>query len=177
MLSFRTQLLVRREIQMARPIDDLAIRIVRLLSTERWPSYQTLEHDRSHTPPIAAEIIALPAEDLRRDVVRRSHCRVRQLAAGLAPGVDLVAVGDGELDLVDADRVAVLLHRFRAALRHQLLVVGCGVFFGEAGRETKVGEFDVAAAVEQDIVGFDVTVEAVSGQCGKSVRLFSLTDE
>ena len=128
-LSFRPKLLVRREVQMTRPIDNLAIGIVRLLSTERWPSYQTLEHNGPHTPPIAPKVIPLPAKDLRRNIIWRSHGGVGELPTGFAPGVDLVAVGDCELDLVDADGVAVLLHRFRAALRHQLLVVGCGVFF------------------------------------------------
>ena len=155
---------------MSWPIDNLAIGIVWLLGTERWPSYQTLEHDRSHTPPIASKIIALPAEDLRRDVVRRSHCRVSELAAGLAPGVDLVAVGHGELDLVDADGVAILLHGFGAALRHQLLVVGRGVFLREAGGEAEVGELDVPTAVEKDVVWFDVTKDRVSGLCGIAMR-------
>jgi hypothetical protein len=73
---------------------------MRLLSAERRPSDQTLKHDRTHRPPIAAEIVALAAEDLGRNVVWRSDCGVGELATGLAPCVDLGAVADGELDLV-----------------------------------------------------------------------------
>lgn len=42
----------------------------------------------------------------------------------------------------------------------QALVVGRVVLLVEAGREAKVGQLDVAGAVDQDVVGFDITVGA-----------------
>ena len=115
MLRLRPQLLIGREIQIPAPVHNLPIRIMRLLGAERRPSNQALEHDRTHAPPVAPEVVPLAAENLRSDVVRRADCGVSELAPGLAPGVDLVAVGDGELDGVEADGVAVLLGEgFRA---------------------------------------------------------------
>lgn len=37
------------------------------------------------------------------------------------------------------------------------MVVGGVVLLVETGGETKVGEFDVAGTVDEDVVGFDVT--------------------
>ena len=54
---------------------------------------------------------------------------VGQLTAGFAPSVNFVAVGDCELDLVDAGAVAVGGDGFRAGLGHEGLVVGGAVFF------------------------------------------------
>ena len=120
-LGLRSELLVRREVQVTGPVHNLAVRVVRLLSAERWPSDQTLEHDRAHAPPIAAEVVALAAEDLGCDVVRCTHSRVGELTPRLTPGVDLVAIGNRKLDLIDRDRVAILRHRLRSSLGHELL--------------------------------------------------------
>ena len=121
------------------PIHNLPIRIMRLLGTKRRPPNQALKHNRPHTPPITSKIVSFSAEDLGRDVVRCADGRVCKLAPRLAPRVDLVAIGDGELDLVDGDGIAVLADGFGAGLGHELLVVGGRVFFGEAGGEAEVG--------------------------------------
>lgn len=122
-LRLRRQLLVRREAEVALPVNDLAVGVVRFLSAEWRPADQALEHDGAHTPPVASLVIASPTEDFGSDVVWRAHSRVRKLAPRLTPGVDLVAVGDSQLDLVNADRVAVLAHALRTVWRHELLVV------------------------------------------------------
>lgn len=158
-LCFGAQLLIWREVEIPRPVDNLAISVVRLFSAERRPADETLKHNRTHAPPITAKVVALAAEDLGSNVIRRTDGGVSQLTPGLAPGVDLVAVGDGELNLVDGDGVAILRHGFGPRLGHELLVVGGGVFFGEAGGQPEVGEFDVSSAVEQDVVGFDVSAK------------------
>lgn len=158
MLGLATQLLVRREGEVSRPVDNLAVGIVRLLGTEWGPTDEALEHDGAYTPPITALVVAFAAEDLGGDVIRSADSGVRKLPAGLAPGVDLVAVGDRQLDLVDADRVAVLVDGLRAVRRHELLIVRRSVLLGEASRETEVSELNVSASVQEDIVGLDVTV-------------------
>ena len=124
MLGFWSQLLIWWEVEVARPVHNFPVRIVRLFSAEWWPADQALKHDRADTPPITPEIVALAAKDLRRDVIRSTNSRVRELAPRLPPSVDLVAVGDCELNLIDRDRIAVLLgYRFGSRLRHELLIV------------------------------------------------------
>lgn len=54
----------------------------------------------------------------------------------------------------------------------QALVVGRVVLLVEAGREAKVGQLDVAGAVDEDVVGFDVTVG--KGSVG-SIRVVETT--
>jgi len=89
------------------PIDDLTIRIMRLLGAERRPSNQAFKHNRSHTPPIASEIITLPTKDFGSDVIGRTHRRVGELSTRFTPGIDLRAVADCQLDLVEVHRTAV----------------------------------------------------------------------
>jgi hypothetical protein len=157
-LRLRTQLLIRREGEISGPVDDLAVCVVRLLGAEWRPADQAFKHDGAHTPPIAALVVALATEDLRCDVIRCSDRGVSKLSARLAPCVDLVAVGHRKLDLVNADRVAVLVDGFGTGVGHQLLVVCRSVFLGEAGRETEISQLDVSASVQEDVVWFDVTV-------------------
>ena len=157
MLRLGAQLLIRREGEVSGPVDNLAVCVVRLLGTEWRPANQAFEHDGTHTPPIATLVVALATENLGCDVIRCSDGGVCELSARLAPGVDLVAVGHRELDLINANRVAVLVDRLRAGVGHQLLVVGRSVFLGEASRQTEVGEFDVSASVQQDVVWLDIT--------------------
>ena len=162
MLRLGTQLLIRREGEVSRPIDDLAVGVVRLLSTERRPADEALEHDSAHTPPVTALVVALATEDLGGDVIRGTNSRVSQLPARLAPGVDLVAIRYRQLNLIDADRVAILVDRFRAGRRHELLVVRRGMLFREASGETEIGELDVSTPVQEDVVGFDVTAKLLA---------------
>lgn len=100
-LCLRTNLLIRREVQVSRPIDDLAVGVMGFLCTEWGPSDQTLEHDGADTPPIAAVVVALATEDFGSDVIGSTNGRVCELAAGLAPGVDLMTVADSQLNLVE----------------------------------------------------------------------------
>ena len=60
--------------------------------------------------------------------------------------------------MVERDGVAVVAGCL-ARVREELLVVGCFVFLVEASGETKVGELDVTASVEEDVVGFDITMQ------------------
>lgn len=122
-LGVTAELLVWREMQVPRPIHNLAVRIMSLLRAERWPPNQALKHDRAQTPPIATKIVALSAKDLRCDVVWRTDGGVGELSAGLAPRVYLLSVRDGELDLVEVDRLAIVSVRTVFAAGKELLVV------------------------------------------------------
>jgi hypothetical protein len=44
------------------------------------------------------------------------------------------------------------------AAGEELLVVGCLVLLVESSGETEVSEFDMTTSVEEDVVGFDVTI-------------------
>lgn len=122
-------------------------------------------------------------EDLGCDVVRRADGRVGHETAGLAPSVDLVAVGHSEVDCVDHDRVAgtrvVLLFArgIRAAFEETLVIV-LVVRLVKTGRETEVGELDVAIFVDEDVIGFDITDEENKLPESNTVeRESELTDE
>lgn len=122
-LRVAPQLLVRWEVKVALPFDDFAVCVMRFLGAKRRPANQTFEHNGTDAPPVAAKIVAFAAENLWSDVVGCADGGIGELAAGLTPGLDLIAVGDCELDLVDRDRLAVLRNRLRTTLGHQLLVV------------------------------------------------------
>ena len=154
-LSIAAQRLVGWEMQVARPVVDLAVRFRRLLGAERRPTDQAFEHDGADGPPVTRKVIALTAEDFRRDVVGRANGRVGQLAARLAPRVDLRPVRHGELDLVQARRVAIVARRPMSA-SEELSVIGRLVLFVKAGGKTKVGQLDVTTAIQQNVVGLDV---------------------
>lgn len=103
-------------------------------------------------------------EDLGRDVVRCADGGVGHEATGLAPSVDLVAVGHGEMDCVDHHRVAstrvvLLLAGGVGAAFEETLVVVLVVCFVESGREAEVGELDVTIFIDEDVVGFDIADE------------------
>ena len=146
---------VVREVECLAPVDDLLISLSTILRTKRRPPNKTLEHDSAHAPPVTAKSVALPTEDLRRDIIRRTNRGVSHHATGFAPHIDLGAVADGEVDLIEGNGVAVarLAWGFE-----QLLVVSVFVLSVEAGAKAKVGEFDVTTAVEEDIVGLNITV-------------------
>lgn len=90
------------------PVHNLSVRLRALFCAERRPSDQAFEHDGSDTPPIAAEVVALSSEDLRGNVVWCAHCRESQLTSRLAPGIDLVAVADGQLNLIERHAVTIV---------------------------------------------------------------------
>lgn len=116
-----------------------------LFSAERRPTDQTFKHDGSNRPPIAAERIALSAKDFRGNVIGGSHRRVRHDTARFAPGVDLPAVADCEVDLVQGDRVAVTRPTRRTL--EKLLVIRILMLCVETSRETKIGELDVSTTI------------------------------
>ena len=62
--------------EVMRPIDDLLVRLVRRLGTERWIADQTLEHDRAQRPPIALVSVSLLQENLGRDIIGRPDGRI-----------------------------------------------------------------------------------------------------
>lgn len=130
---------------------------MRFLGAERRPADQALEHDGTDTPPITSKVVTLTGEDLRSNIIRSTNGGVSELTARFAPGVDLVAVTDGELDLIDAYRLAVCSAWACAGVGHELLVVRSVVFLVEAGGETEISQLDVSTTVEKDVVGFDVT--------------------
>ena len=143
--------------QVAGPVDNLAVCVVGLFGAERGPADETLEHDGSDRPPIAAIVVTLTAEDLRGNVVGSTNCRVSQLASGLPPCVDLGTVADGKLNLVHVHGVAVVTVRLVCTAGKQLLVVASIVLLVESCRETEISQLDVTAAVEQNVVRLDVT--------------------
>lgn len=96
------------EVEGFAPVDDFTVRIVRVFGAEGRPADQAFEHDGAYRPPIAAERVAFASEDLGCNVVGRPDCGIRHDAARFAPGVDLVAIADGEVDLIDVDGVAVI---------------------------------------------------------------------
>ena len=95
------------EVEGVWPVDDLAVGVMRVFGAEGRPADKTLEHDCAGGPPVARESVALAAEDLGGDVVWGSDCGVGHDTAGFAPGVNLRAIANGKVDLVDGDGVAV----------------------------------------------------------------------
>ena len=112
------------------PVDDFLVGLSAVFGAEGWPADQAFEHDGADAPPVAAECVALPAEDLGGDVVWGADGGVGHHAAGLAPHVYLGAVADGEIDLIETDGVAVAR---LARWFEELLVVGVFVLSVETG--------------------------------------------
>lgn len=71
-------------------------------------------------------------------------------------------VGHGQIDLVDGDRVTVT-RSIRLALQ-ELLVVVVVMELVESGRQAEVSQLDVSTAIEQDVIGFNVSSVNVSVQ-------------
>jgi hypothetical protein len=146
------------EVQRRSPADDLAISIMTTLRTERGPPDKALEHDSAQGPPIAVKGITVTCKDLGRDVVRSTNCGVRHNSARFAPVVNLRSVRDSEIDLVNGHRVAV--SGFARLVLQKLLVVVVVVELVEAGGQTKVSQLYMTTSVQEDIVGFDITMVA-----------------
>jgi len=68
-LSLPTQMHIVRDDKVMRPIDDLLVRLVRSLRTERRVPNQTLKRDGPQRPPIALAPIPLLQEDLWSDII------------------------------------------------------------------------------------------------------------
>ena len=129
---------------------------MRLFGAKGRPADKTFKHDGAYRPPITAKIVPLAAENLGRNVVGRANRRVGKLAARLSPCVDLGPVAHRQLDLVEVHRGPVVAVRLVCSASEQFLVVAGIVFLVEPRRETKIGQFDVTAAIEQDIVRLDI---------------------
>lgn len=99
---------VFREVEVFAPVDDFAIGVVRVFGAEGRPTDETLEHDCANGPPVTAECIAFPGEDFRGDVIRGSDGRVCHDASRFAPSIDLAAIANCKINLVEVDGNAVV---------------------------------------------------------------------
>ena len=90
------------------PIDNLAVCVMGIFGAEGGPADQTFEHDGTDRPPVTSEGVASTRKNLRGNVVRSAYGRVRKDTTGFAPGIDLSAVADSKVDLVEGNRLAVL---------------------------------------------------------------------
>lgn len=81
MLGFGAELNIIGKVESVAPIYNLPIRIVWIIGAERRPSDQTLEHDRSQTPPIAIESIPVSTKDFGGNIIWRTDGRVGHHAA------------------------------------------------------------------------------------------------
>lgn len=159
-LRLGAQLLIMGEVEVSLPIDDLPVRIVWFFCAERRPSNETLKHDGTYTPPIAGEVVSLAGENFRSYVIRGPDCGVRKLATRLAPRVDLLAVRNREVDLVEIDGIAIVANSTGTGGlgRQQVLVVRRIMLLVETSREAEISKLDVTTTIKQDIVRFDVSV-------------------
>lgn len=97
----------------------------------------------------------MACENFRSNVIGCSDGGVGHQSPRPTPVVDLGSVADSEVDLINGNRVTVA--RFVRSSLQQLLVVVVVVQAIETGRESEIGKLDVTSAVQQDIVGFDIT--------------------
>jgi hypothetical protein len=126
-----------------------------ILGAERRPPNQTLKHDGPQRPPIAIERVAMSCEDLGSNVVWGSDRRVGHQSSRSTPVVDLRAIANRQINLVNSHRVPV--SRSVGFALQQLLIVVVVVQSVEPGRKSKVGQLNMAAAIQEDVVWFDIT--------------------
>lgn len=108
----------------------------------------------------------MAGEDLRSNVVRRTHGGVCHQSSGSSPVVDLRPVTDSEVDLVNSNRASI--SRSVGLSLEELLVVVVVVQLVEAGGETKVSQLDMAASVEENVIRLDITAVEVSRDSGRT---------
>jgi len=123
-------------------------------------------HTKTHTQEslqLLAQLLRLlqPGRAIRRNQVQRLQrllVQVRRL------GLDHLDGHDAEGPDVDFAAVLLLLDDFG---RHPIGRADHGgalvALLGELGAEAEVGDFDIAAGGEEDVVGFDVAVDDVLG--------------
>ena len=128
-----------------------------VIGTERRPTDDRLIHDRPKRPPVAAESITLAAEDFRGNVVRRTDGGICHSATRLAPIVDLSTVADRKIDLIKIDRITIISPT-RGMASQEVLIVRCLMLLVEPRREAKVGKLEMASLIQQNVVGFDITM-------------------
>ena len=105
---------------------------MRVFSTERRPADQTFEHDGSDRPPVATKSIAISSEDLRCNVVGSTNGGISESPTGLTPCIDLATIANGEVDLVQRDRVTI--SRLVRRTLQKILVVLVVVLLLESSR-------------------------------------------
>lgn len=71
-LHVRTDVHLLRELQERRPLDDLLVRIARVLRAEGRPADEALEEDGTEGPPVAFLSVAFLDKDLWSNVVWRA---------------------------------------------------------------------------------------------------------
>lgn len=98
----------------------------------------------------------MSCEDLGSDVVWRADGGVSHQSSRSSPVVNLRSVADCEINLINGNRVSVS-GAVGAALQ-ELLVVVVVMQAVEASGKTEIGQFDVAATIQQNVIGLDVTV-------------------
>lgn len=142
---------------------------------------QHLVQDDADAPPVAQLRVAAALQHFRRNVVGRPDQRVGQTALVVLQAAALQHGG-----LAALGRVVPRLHRVLAAVvaykqqertdnaqcssRGSLILLtltGLLVVFGvvrpaEAGAQTEIGQLDVAVAIDENVVGFDVPVNIKS---------------
>ena len=136
------------------PVDDFVVGVVVAFAAEGRPADHALEHDGSERPPVTAEVVAFAGEHFWGDVVGCADSGIGELTTFFAPGIDLVAIGDRQLDLIEGDGVAVICSGFAM---HELFVVCLFVLLVKSGGKTKVSKLDMPATIKKDVVRFDVT--------------------
>lgn len=75
-LALATEPDVLGEVELVLPVDDLAVRVVGVLTAEGGVPDEAFEHDGPEGPPVALLPVTLLEEDLGRDVVGGSDGRV-----------------------------------------------------------------------------------------------------
>lgn len=160
MLCLTSQNDVVGEVQRLSPVDNLPIGIMTAFSAEGGPSHKTLEHDGSQGPPIAVERVTMAGEDLRGDVVGSTDRRVGHDSTRFAPVIDLRSVRDRQVDLINSYRVSV--SRLARLVLQELLVVVVVVKLVKASGKTKIGQLDMAASVQENVVGLDITTQGAN---------------
>ncbi|CAG8755088.1 17073_t:CDS:2, partial [Acaulospora colombiana] len=115
------------------PIQNLFVRVVGILRAKGRVPDKTFKHDGTQRPPIALVAVPLHQKDFRGNIIRSSD---RRLSAVGFPGCNLVLARDVEQALV-IPRIMLLV---------------------EPSRQSKVGQFDVAFSVDQNVVGLDISV-------------------
>lgn len=158
--------------------EDVAERFLTILAFERRLTVEHFVDEYSEGPPVNGELVAVAADDLRRDVLLGADERVGALAVGetqfssthradsrglgflegVGVGLSTVPVEGREGD--PAGKVATVFSAgfFELGIGHgHRSKKGFG-FEGEFAGEVEIGEGDVAVVLDENIFWFEVTV-------------------
>lgn len=171
---------LRQAIRRARPFQKLMLD--QLLRTRSTPDIHTKTHAQKSLQILTQLLRVLKSRrSIRRNQIQRLKwllIKIRRLS------LNHLNSHDSQGPDIDLWAVFFLLDDFR---RHP---VGCsdhscalGFRFGELGAEAEVGDFDVAAGVEENVVGFDIAVdnvllvEVVKAEAGLGIVSFYCREE